>query len=241
MSSGGGGAVIESLVHQLERHASEREAEAHRSFTEFYTREKLALVSGPENAGSGPSVQWHVESGQELGWLGAFGMNADLIVASRGTPGDNTASRSTLHSLLLKTGRPVLVPGGSAVQPDLAERVAIAWKPTPQAARAVVAAMPLISRAGEVVVMSVDEEEGTHGSTDRLVGYFAWHEIKKVVVQRLSPGPQSAAETLLAAASKTAGLLVMGGYGHTRLTEWAFGGFTRRVLADAPLPVLLAH
>jgi nucleotide-binding universal stress UspA family protein len=33
----------------------------------------------------------------------------------------------------------------------------------------------------------------------------------------------------------------MGGYGHTRLREVVFGGFTRAVLESAPLPVLMAH
>ena len=37
------------------------------------------------------------------------------------------------------------------------------------------------------------------------------------------------------------GLLVMGGYGHTRLREWVFGGFTQLVLDSAPVPVLMAH
>jgi nucleotide-binding universal stress UspA family protein len=45
----------------------------------------------------------------------------------------------------------------------------------------------------------------------------------------------------LATARDRADLLVMGGYGHSRLREWVFGGFTQLVLADAPLPVLIAH
>ena len=36
-------------------------------------------------------------------------------------------------------------------------------------------------------------------------------------------------------------LLVMGGYGHARLREAVFGGFTRHVLAGADIPVLMAH
>jgi nucleotide-binding universal stress UspA family protein len=46
---------------------------------------------------------------------------------------------------------------------------------------------------------------------------------------------------LLAAVADEAGLLVMGGYGHSRLREWVFGGFTQQVLAVAPVPVLIAH
>jgi len=46
---------------------------------------------------------------------------------------------------------------------------------------------------------------------------------------------------LLAGIGDRADLLVMGGYGHSRLREWVFGGFTEHVLADAPLPLLIAH
>ena len=60
-------------------------------------------------------------------------------------------------------------------------------------------------------------------------------------VRRLKPGADGAAETLLMAAREQAGLLVMGGYGHSRLREWIFGGFTQRILRGAEAPVLIAH
>jgi len=50
-----------------------------------------------------------------------------------------------------------------------------------------------------------------------------------------------APETLLSAAAEHAALLVMGGYGRSRLREWIFGGFTRHVLQGAAVPVLMAH
>jgi len=46
---------------------------------------------------------------------------------------------------------------------------------------------------------------------------------------------------LFAAAAEQAGLLVTGGYGHSRPHERMFGWFTRRVLDDAPIPVLMTH
>ena len=62
-----------------------------------------------------------------------------------------------------------------------------------------------------------------------------------VSMHRLEPGAQGAAETLLAATRERAALLVMGGYGHSRLREWIFGGFTQRILREAEIPVLIAH
>jgi nucleotide-binding universal stress UspA family protein len=52
---------------------------------------------------------------------------------------------------------------------------------------------------------------------------------------------RSAADRLLAAAAERNALMVMGGYGHSRLREWMFGGFTRHVLEAAAVPVLIAH
>jgi nucleotide-binding universal stress UspA family protein len=68
-----------------------------------------------------------------------------------------------------------------------------------------------------------------------------WHN-SNITIQSLSGDDRTPAAVLLDAAAKAnCGLLVMGGYGHTRLREAVFGGFTRAVLAEAPLPVLMAH
>ena len=171
--------------------------------------------------------------------MAAYGTTADLIVASRGS-GDDAALRSILEAVLLESGRPLLIPGAAAPAVMMAEKIAIAWKPTAEAARAVALAMPFLARTKEIVVMTVEEEEGRRDDADRLARSLAWHGLA-ATVERLTPGAHGAAETLLAAVSTKAGLLVMGGYGHSRLREWVFGGFTQRVLADAPLPVLIAH
>jgi nucleotide-binding universal stress UspA family protein len=236
---GGGGSVPPGLIEQLEQEVREREANAQRSFAGFCAREGLTLASSPADGRTKPSAQWHVETGQEPRWMAAYGTTADLIVASRGS-GDDFTLRSILEAVLLETGRPLLIPSAGAPAAMMAEKIAIAWKPTPEAARAVALAMPFLARAKEIVVMTVEEEEGRRDDADRLVRGLAWHGLS-ANVERLTPGPHGAAETLLAAASSKAGLLVMGGYGHSRLREWVFGGFTQRILAEAPLPVLIAH
>ena len=237
---GGGGVLMQGLIDDLERDADARETRAKRLFTEFCARERLPLMEARAEAGGKPSAQWHVEIGQEPRWMSTYGITADLIVCSRGIPGDDAVARSTLEALLLETGRPLLIPSAAAPSVAMADRVAIAWKPTQQAARAVVAAMPFLARAKEVVVMTIEEEEGRRDEVARLLHNLAWHGLK-AVAQRVKSGTRDAAETLLAAAADQAGLLVMGGYGHSRLREWVFGGFTQQVLVDAPVPVLMAH
>jgi nucleotide-binding universal stress UspA family protein len=120
--------------------------------------------------------------------------------------------------------------------------VSIAWKDTREAAGAVSAAQPFIAQAEHVVILTIDEDsEPDDRSAERLRHVLLWHN-PHVTTRRLVREHGSVAETLLAAAQRAGSdLLVMGGYGHTRLREAVFGGFTRHVLEHADLPVLMAH
>lgn len=102
--------------------------------------------------------------------------------------------------------------------------------------------MPFLWIAKQIVIMTVAEDETTleEEGAARLMANLLWHGFS-VSVRRLERGAQVAAETLLAAAREQPALLVMGGYGHSRLREWIFGGFTRRVLREAEISVLIAH
>jgi nucleotide-binding universal stress UspA family protein len=235
---GGGGAMTPGLLEQLERDARERETRARDNFAQFCKTARLAEAAEPgRRGGKRPSVQFHVESGEEPRWMVRYGVAADLIVAPRGT-GEAQSGRATLEAVLLETGRPLLIPPAAPL-PDEFRRVAIGWKATPQAARAVAAALPFLARAREVVVLTVEEAGGPRDEARRLVQNLAWHGVT-AAAKRLPPGSDGPA-TLIAAAAESADLLVMGGYGHSRLREWAFGGFTELVLDAAPLPVLMAH
>jgi nucleotide-binding universal stress UspA family protein len=236
--SASGNTMTGGFIERLEQDAAERLARARTAFDAFCAREKLTLADAPRGA-KGPSAEWHVETGQEPRWFVTYGRAADLIVAPR-TTADDPSPRSLLEAVLLESGRPVLISSATAPPAARADTVAIGWKPETQCARAVAAAMPLIARAKNVVVLCVEENNGQDDEADRLVRNLAWHGIS-ATIQRLKPGADGAAAALLAAAAKTAGLLVMGGYGHTRLREWVFGGFTQRALADAQLPILMVH
>jgi nucleotide-binding universal stress UspA family protein len=235
----GSGALTAGIIEQLEQDVREREAKAREIFSRFCTGAGLAVPGVPSgDPAATPSAEWHVETGEEPRWMAAYGIAADLIVAPRAT-GDDVLARSTLEAVLLETGRPIVVPAASPMPANF-ERIAIAWKPTAQAARAVALAMPFFARAKEIVVIAVEEEPDGRDDADRLVRSLLWHGFA-AKAERLQPGPDGAAATLLARIRDRADLLVMGGYGHGRLREWVFGGFTQLVLDDAPLAVLIAH
>ena len=213
----GSGALAAGIIEQLERDARDREAKARASFVRFCAAAGLSETSAPAVGGTAtPSAEWHVEMGDEPRWIATYGVASDLIVTPRATAED-AGARSILETVLLEGGRPLVIPAASPMPANF-ERIAIAWKPTPQAARAVAAAMPLLTRAKEVAVITAEEPPAAHHEADRLVRNLAWHGIRATSVS-LKPEPAGAGATLLAAARDRADLLVMGGYGHSRLRE----------------------
>jgi nucleotide-binding universal stress UspA family protein len=123
--------------------------------------------------------------------------------------------------------------------------VAVAWKESAEAARAMTGAMPLLLRAKKMFVISVDEsghqKEQLANSGERLVAQLARHGLA-TEAHVLSSPPHAAAETLARAGVELgADLLVAGAYSHGRMRELVFGGFTRQVLSSCELPVFLMH
>jgi nucleotide-binding universal stress UspA family protein len=237
-SDGGGATMVGGLIDRLEEEADEREEKANRLFQSFCEREGLALRDAPPGP-QGPSARWLREIGAEPYWVAEHGRAADLLVIGR--PGeDEGVSLDTIEGALIDSGRPLLIPP-TAPLTALPETVAIAWKATPQAARALTAASPFLSMAKQIVVLTVVEDQRTpEDDADRLMTGLRWHGVP-VSVRHLQPDRHNAADTLLSAVAEHAALLVMGGYGHSRLREWIFGGFTLSVLRGAEVPVLMAH
>jgi nucleotide-binding universal stress UspA family protein len=236
-TEGAGGVLLQGLMDDVSRDADKAELAARAAFADLCAKESVKLGKAHSK---GLAAEWVVAVGDEGRCMTTYGMTADLILGSRGIPGHDATARSTLETVLLDSGRPLLIPGTLPASNKFAERIAIAWKATPQAARAVAGAMPLLKRAEQVLVLIVDEGKGHGDDSDRLACYLERHGIKPRI-ERLHAGPLGPAETMLSIAGATAELLVMGGYGHTRLRERLFGGFTERALSDAQLPVLVSH
>jgi nucleotide-binding universal stress UspA family protein len=186
------------------------------------------------------SVEWINETGADYAWVAECARAADMLVAGRTRAGGGRAM-DVLEAALMDSGRPVLI---APTQPpaSVGRVIAIAWKDTREAAAAVSAALPFIAQAERVIILTVDEGDSEEDrSSERLQRALRWHN-PNVLLHRLVNEARSSSETLLRAVGHAeADLLVMGGYGHTRLREAVFGGFTRHVLEHATLPVLMAH
>lgn len=182
------------------------------------------------------TARWHHEIGNVVNCVARYAFTSDLIVVERG---NDTLTTQAVEGALFESGRPVLMPGS---QLPSFETVAIAWKPTREAARAVSAVLPLLGHAKRVVIISVSEN-GVVGADDveRLATSLKRHH-PNVETMFLESGAMQVSEALLLHAYRVgAGLLVMGAYSRARLRELIFGGVTESVLQACELSVLMAH
>jgi hypothetical protein len=150
--------MISRLADQIEEDAGQWEAKARHSLQEFCAREQLALADTPV-AQEAPSAQWLRQIGHQAYWVAELGRSTDLLIIGRRTD-DPGVSIDTIETALFGSGRPVLISPATALT-ALPETIVIAWKPTPEAARAVGAAMPILSSAKQILIVTVAEDQGS--------------------------------------------------------------------------------
>jgi nucleotide-binding universal stress UspA family protein len=239
----GAGGGMGEWIDDMEADAARLQADTKTAVEAFCASKQIPMTDLPEvgtSAAPGGTAEWRTEISRLSDCVSAYARVADLMVAGR-SPSRAGVGGEVLEAGLMGSGRPLLIAAAKA--PDaLGGTVAIAWKDAPEAARAVSAAMPFIGTAARVLIVSVQEHGGRPDkSCDRLLGMLRWHN-PNVSVVRLETQNDAPVEVLLAEVVKSgAGLLVMGGYGHSRLREAVFGGFTQRILDGAAIPVLMAH
>lgn len=196
---------------------------------------------------AGPGATWSQTS--EVPLVGAFvqqALFADLLVLGQHDPRDEAARSVPSHfveSVLATSGRPAVVVPSTGWAAPVSDTVAIAWKETPEAARAVTAAMPFLQRASHVHILTWGDpgETGVGGHRLDLDGYLKLHGVT-AVWHRGGPEPAALGELLLSRVfDLDADLLVMGCYGHGRAREWVLGGVSRTLLQSMTLPLLLSH
>lgn len=166
---------------------------------------------------------------------------ADLLVLARQAHNDPAQGNMALApgDTVMALGRPIIVvpPGVTYLS---GKNVVIAWKDTREARRAVCDAMPLLTRAQSVTVLSVGPGAEDQGAAD-VSDYLSLRGIASKAVTRSDGTGQVAAEIIEFATSHGADLIVSGAYGHSRMREWMFGGMTRDLLQSAPICCLMSH
>lgn len=197
------------------------------------------LIDRPPGPG-GVSASWAETTGQVEDVVRLRARLSDLVVLPQQDAYASAPLMAVLESVLIGSARPLLLVPPS-VPADIGRTVAIAWNGGTEAARAVAAAMPFLGQAETVHVLTAETTATSAEAGDRLAEYLAWHGIA-ARVSRIRPAGGPVGAALLARAGELgADLIVMGGYGHSRLREMILGGVTRYVLGHAGLPVLMAH
>lgn len=172
---------------------------------------------------------------------------ADLVFVA--APGPFHSESAVLHgmfaTLAKSSGRPVIAVPRDAYVHFPPRTVVVGWSPTPEAARAVHDALPILRSAERVDVVLVEPESGELGHGEEpgadIAAHLAHHGVKvDADVSRRTRGTVGV-HLLRSAIEQKADLIVAGAYGHSRAREWAFGGATRELLDQGQVPVLFAH
>jgi nucleotide-binding universal stress UspA family protein len=233
------GPALAGALHDLDAKAQSRSELAARHFREFCAKAMVEVRDAPEPTGA-VTASWHEEDGSALPRILFHARHHDLVVVGRaksanGLPGD------FLEQLLVGCGRPVLI-AGAAPAPTTAGTIMVCWKETPEAARAVAAAMPLLRHARRVVVVSIAENgDNPAESLAEVARQLAWNGVRAEPRTVLSSG--GGIPALLSAAAHDCGadLVVLGAYGRSRMHEILFGSCTQAVIRNAETSVLLMH
>jgi len=206
-------------------------------------REDFAQVESQfrRAAGNRNSIKWRSGAALPAAFLAEQARAGDLIVVSRQGRGDPSDLRFGVSpaDALVSIGRPILI-----VPPKVdhlsGRRVLVAWKDTREARRAVWDALPLLSSAVDVFILAV-REEAPLDAADDVAEYLARHGIESATTLRSVANGNVAHEILRTADREGADLIISGGYGHSRMREWIFGGVTRDLLESAPVCCLMSH
>lgn len=151
--------------------------------------------------------------------------------------------RSLIEAVLFGSGRPIMLVPEDGKTTFAVDRILVAWDYSRTAARAVADAMPLLAKAKRVHIITVTDDKELRSRMDahELARHLARHGVEVVVDQALRGNVSIGDALFRQAAAINADLLVMGGFGHSRLRDFIFGGATQQILSGAPLPILMSH
>jgi nucleotide-binding universal stress UspA family protein len=172
---------------------------------------------------------------------------ADLCIVGHSDLADGASVGYTFSEhLLFVIGRPVLFVPALGSFATLGRHIVVAWNSSRAATRAVNDALPLIERAEQTTVLtvnSVDFVERYHAlPPDQIVEHLRRHGASVDLVELKNVPSASIADALQAEARRLgADITVAGAFGHPKLWEKLLGGVTRELLDRMVLPTLMSY
>lgn len=171
---------------------------------------------------------------------------ADLTIVGQ-VNSENPPPGAAAHlpeRLALASGRPVLIVPYVGHYETVGTRVLVAWNRTREAVRAVNDALPMLRRARQATVLSINPEHGEARSNPPgadVARHLARHGVKVETSYTVANDIPVGATILSRAADLGVDLIVMGCYGHSRFRELVLGGVSREILGQMTVPVLMSH
>ena len=196
-------------------------------------------------AANNVSGEWLVAQGEPVEAICHAARWCDLIVAERPQlQADAPVGWGTVSRTVFGAGVPVVVVPPAAKTAGIGGRIVVAWNHSREGARAVHGALPLLRLAQQVVVLDGSEQEGLVGARHLpsldLNAYFARHGVT-AEFRTFAAKSDYGAGILAAAHELSADLIVMGAWGHSRISELVLGGATRHLFQHSDLPLFVAH
>lgn len=205
--------------------------------------ERLRAALEEAAAGRGIASEWWSVEGGGIADIIERARYANLIVVNKHDRQDDEEfpADELIHEILVRSGRPALVAPNWPVTGVAGTRAVIAWNGSRESSRALADAMPLLEKT-ERAMLVIGENDETEATIARLSGHLARNGVTVgVKVLKGEDAIQTGGDILLSCNEIEANLLVIGGYGKSRLREKLFGGVTEFVLYHARLPLLMSH
>jgi len=175
--------------------------------------------------------------------LGHLARRFDLAIVGQPERERAAAAEVVDEGVLFDSGRPVIFVPYIQKSGLKLDRVMLCWDGSRAATRAINDAMPFLEKAKQVELVIVSSKAG---KANELTGadmgqHLARHGLKVEVKRITSPDIDVTSTILSYAADSSADMIVMGGYGHSRLREFILGGVTRGLLETMTVPTLMSH
>ncbi len=172
--------------------------------------------------------------------LGSLARVYDLTVVGRPSSSDGGARMTTLESVLFDGGRPTLIAPPKSPAP-FGKNIVVSWNCSTEAARTLAFAMPILQRAQQVNVLTIEEACVAGPTGAQACACLAANGIAARELTTSAKGRRPGAAILEEAAGMGCDLLVKSAYTQSRLRQMIFGGATSHILACAELPVFMAN
>lgn len=228
-----GGAAV-AAVFEMERERAVERAET--ALTVFEAEAKNAGISyACKPIGAIPA--------DAASAIGAMARLYDLSIVLQPEAGQSSFDNDLPREILFQSGAPVLFVPHIFRGAFTARRIGICWDGSRTAGRALRDAAPFLAQAETIVTITVNEADSVPAevSSDNLAKHLARLGLSSRIIG-LSAARSDIQPTILSlAADESLDLLVMGGYGHSRLQESFLGGVTRAMLEAMTVPTLMSH